>query len=303
MNTHRLVRLAILLRRNTALALAGVMLVGGVAAPLAASARDYDPLTKGANPFAAATGWVEKRGEIVVIDDSTVADAKTVSVVPAYVSAAGGDAAWLDLALGLQNGKLDAGAAVAATAAPLDVVTRGAFGFAGQATDADLDVLRISVGLGHILALRGMGDHQGAETLAAELRKQSDLLDVLDQDSRAVATQILQGGGSEMVGVTLGRALTTGLRGIATRERAHGYFVAGVWSGAATLVAARGGNANFAGFAEPMAQMLDKDARFGSHDRKIASAMRTMAKELTSSRPDTVAVRNQVALVLAVARG
>lgn len=303
MNTHRLVRLATLLRRQTAAALAGAILVGGVASPLAAAARDFDPLTKGANPFAAATGWVDKRGEIVVIDDSTVADAKTVSVMPAYVGASGGDAAWLDLALGLQNGKLDAGAAVSAAAAPLDVVTRGTFGFAGQATDADLDVLRISVGLGHILALRGMGDEQGAETIAAELRKQSKLLAVLDADSRSVAAQILQGGGQEMVGVTLGRALTTGLRGIATRERAHGYFVAGVWSGAATLVAARGGNANFAGFAEPMAQMLDKDARFGSHDRQIASAMRAMAKELSSERPDAGAVRKQVATVLAIARG
>lgn len=303
MNTSRLTQIALLLRRQTTLTLAGALLVGGIASPLAAAAREFEPLTRGANPFASATGWVDKRGEIVVIDDSTVEGAKTVAVLPAYVGAAGGDAAWLDLALGLQNGMLDAGAAVAATAAPLDVTTRGAFGFAGQATDADLDVLRISVGLGHILALRGMGDAQGAEAVASELRKQADLLDVLDHDSRAVAAQILQGGGEEMVGVTLGRALTTGLRGIATRERAHGYFVAGVWSGAATLVAARGGNANFAGFAEPMAQMLDKDAKFGSHDRQIATAMRAMAKELSHARPDASAVRKQVAQVLAIARG
>ena len=72
---------------------------------------------------------------------------------------------------------------------------------------------------------------------------------------------------------------------------------------AAMLVGARGGNAHFAAMAEPLAQMLDKDAAFGSADRRIASELRGIAAELQVKAPNVDAIAQRVARILDVARG
>lgn len=262
--------------------------------------------SNGPNPFTAAEGYVDSKGDIVVLDDGVFAQAETVAVQPVYLSQNGGDAAWYDLAMGLAGDKGDAAGAgaIAASRFDLSAPAETGFGFAGHATDADLAVLRVAVGLGHVIALRGVGDEAGANKLAAELRQHGSDLDVLTPDARGAAIAILQGGErGGLHGLQIGRALEAGVRGIAVKERAHGYFAAGIWASSAMLVAARGGNTHFAAMAEPLAVMLDKDAVMKGHDRKIASELRAIATELGQAKPDVQKVRGHVANVLKIARG
>ncbi len=240
---------------------------------------------------------------MIVCDDSMFRGSAAVAVLPAMIGAAGSDAAWLDLALGLTGGKLDAAAAVAAVAAPLDQGA-SAHNFAGLDNASDRQVLRISVALGHLMTLRGLGDQAAAAALTAELRGNDaqQAIAVLDPVTRGAIAALLSDERAEMVGVHLGRAFTAGLRGLPTQERAHGYFVAGLWAGSATLVALRGGNEAFRGVAEPVAQLLDKDAAAGSLDPKLARVLRQSAGELAKQTPDATAVRKHADRILDLAR-
>jgi hypothetical protein len=291
------------LRTTLRRAAAATALIATAGAPLAASAAEPTLPVRGPASVHAAEGIVTARGDIVVLNARVFDEARTVAVQPVFFGGARAEAAWYDLALGLEQGKADAGAVASLAANPLDLrPAEGGFGFAGAASDADLDVLRVAVGLGQLLALRGVGDAAGAAALERTLRQQGAAFGVLTRETQGAIGAIL-GGGERLVGVALGAALQAGLRGIPARERAHGYVCAGVWASAAQLVAARGGHATFAAMAEPLAQLLDKDAAFGSADRKVAAALRAIAAELGAARPDVGRVRAQVEIVLQVARG
>ncbi len=308
MNRNQLLHVvALRLRSGLSLgrrAIAGALclgLVAGAANP--AFAQEHVNLRGEGNQLASAVGYVDGQGEMIVCDDAMFHGGGAVAVLPAMIGAAGSDAAWLDLALGLQRGKLDAAAAVTAMASPLDHAA-GAHNFAGIDSASDRHVLRVSVALGHLLTLRGLGDQAAAAALTAELRGAGaqEALAVLDPATRGAIAALLSDERAEMIGVHLGRAFTAGLRGVPTQERAHGYLVAGLWAGSATLVALRGGNETFRSVAEPVAQLLDKDAAAGSLDPKLARVLRQSAGELAKQAPDASLVRKHADRILDLAR-
>ena len=286
-------------RRHLATALIAAALV-----PATAFAQPATFPSNGPNPFTPAEGYVDTKGDIGVLDDGVFQSAETVAVQPVYLQQNGGKAAWYDLAMGLREGRGGAAGTATIAAGAFDLgAGSGGFGFAGAVQDADRAVLRVAVGLGHVIALRGVGDEAGADQLGERLRQSDADLDALTPESRVAAAAIPSGKTEDgLVGLHIGRALEAGVRGIAVKDRANGYFCAGFWASSAMLVAARGGNAHVAAMAEPLAQMLDKDAAFGHTDRKIAKELRAVAAELGQAKPDVAKVRASVARILDLSR-
>lgn len=234
--------------------------------------------------------------------DAELLEAETVAVQPVLGVGAGANGAWYDLANYAKVAKVNkAEAKVAlATAISMPKVVEKGFGFAGASSAKDMRVLHYAVGLGFLFTRMQLGATAKAKSTAALLKKHESALTDLTPATRAAVTSLLKGATAGKKAAANGKfflstSLRAGVRGVAAGpQRAHGYFLAGVWAGGALLYASMGGNDTYANMAEPIAVMLDKDASFGGSDRVLAKHLRAIAKELKAKKPSARAVGQQI---------
>ncbi|MCB9738327.1 MAG: hypothetical protein H6747_03600 [Deltaproteobacteria bacterium] len=246
----------------------------------------------------------EPTDELILSGDNVVA------VQPVFMVGAGAEAGWYDMAAYVSGAKVDkaasAEAAKAAIAAP-KAIDKG-FGFAGASSAKDVRVLHQAIALGFVPSLVIAGQAEKAKSLATGLVSSMDALSDLTPETQESAKLFAALGladkkvKEELVGMIFARAMRAGMKGIADGpQRAHGYYVAGVWTGMSLLFASLGGKSEtFADLAEPICVLLDKDAAFGGADRTIASHMRTIAAELKKERPAAATIRGEVEAILNV---
>lgn len=247
---------------------------------LASSASALDLPRPGPNPVQAAQGMLTADGQLVVLSDRSFQTAETVAVAPVVLA---GPSAWLAMGSRLAGAKTSPNAVVTAGAA-LAELGHETFGFAGRASAGDRALLRVALHLGALQSARALGDATASRRLAASLSRDHAALATLSPKVRAAAL-----GMSRATGATTAAAVAVGvgeLMALASATngrrdpRAHGYLAAGVWAGGALLVASLGGDDSYAMLATPLALQLEKDARFGGVDRKVAGSLKRIAASL-----------------------
>ncbi len=243
-------------------------------------------------------------------DEVILSGENVVAVQPVFMVGQGSEGAWFDMAAYVSGAKVDKAAAdeaaKAAIAAP-KAIDKG-FGFAGASTAKDVRVLHQAIALGFVPSLVIAGQADKAKALATNLAGSMDALADLSGDAQESAKLFAAIGladkkvKEELVGMIFAKAMRAGMKGIADGpQRAHGYYVAGIWTGMSLLFASLGGKSDtFSDLAEPICVLLDKDASFGGADRTIASHMRTIAAELKKERPSAATVRGEVEAILNV---
>ena len=271
------------------------------AAPAAAPAAT--PAAASAAPAATNAAMTEPTDAIITSGDNVVA------VQPVFMVGERSEAAWFDLAASVVTRK--ASSAGIAEIGKLEVgapkkVEGEANQFAGSSSAKDIRVLHQAIALGFIPALVVAGKTEAAKGLAAKLAGTMDSLEGLTKDT-VDSAKIFIGLGmtdkeveGKMIGMIFALAMKSGMQGIAEGpQRAHGYYIAGVWTGMSLMFASLGGqNDTFADLAEPICVLLDKDASFGGSDKTMAAHMRTIAAELRKETPDASVVRAQVEAIL-----
>ena len=210
--------------------------------------------------------------------------AKVVEVQPVFTLGLSETSAWNAIAgLLSMNGTVnklgDAGTAI---------LSRGGFGFAGASTRTDVAALQYGVMAGATLIVHAK-DPELLKKLGAVLQAGRDDVAGLSPD----VTKVLDGLVAAAVkGQTdtksLAYLMLAAQNGIAAGpQRLHGYLMAGLWSSMALWVATMEGvPKGYASMAEPLAVMLDEDAKFGGSDRKLATHLRAMAAELMKKERD-----------------
>ncbi len=230
--------------------------------------------------------------------DSDILEAETVAVQPVLGVGAGANVAWYNLANYAAVAKVDQSEAKAALAAGI-VMPKAAekgFGFAGASDAKDMRVLHYGISLSYLFVRMSLRDVAKSKDAAELLKKSASLLADLSPEARGAAMDLVLGASQGKRTAASGKfflaeALKAGMRGVAAGpQRAHGYYMAGIWAGGALLYASIGGNETYADMAEPIAIMLDKDASFGGSDREIAKHLRVIAKELKAKKPSARAV-------------
>lgn len=274
------------------------------AADKAAAEKAAADAKAAAAPAADSAAMTAPTDELILSGDNVVA------VQPVFMVGAGADGAWYDMAAYVSGAKVNKAAsdeaAKAAISAP-KAIDKG-FGFAGASSAKDVRVLHQAIALGFVPSLVVAGQADKAKQLATGLVGSMDALADLTPEAQESAKLFAALGladkkvKEELVGMIFARAMRAGMKGIADGpQRAHGYYVAGVWSGMSLLFASLGGKSEtFADLAEPICVLLDKDASFGGSDRTIASHMRTIAAELKKEAPSAAVVRGEVEAILNV---
>ncbi|MCO4761397.1 MAG: hypothetical protein KC502_07825 [Myxococcales bacterium] len=240
--------------------------------------------------------------------DADILEAETVAVQPVLGVGAGANVAWYDIANYAKLAKVDKASAkeVASLAIAVPKAVDKGFGFAGASGAKDIRVLQFSIALGALPALLRAGAGKSAKKYAGMLKANKGALAVLSPASRSAAELMITSAASgrnlaKLNKFFLAEALKAGVRGVsAGPQRAHGYYIAGVWAGGALLYGMLGGNNTYADMAEPIAIMLDKDASFGGSDRALATRLRTIAKQLRAKKPDVRAIKSELAAMMKV---
>lgn len=230
---------------------------------------------------------------VLEMEDSAMLEATTVAVQPVFMVGAEASSAWSHVAsqLALRKPAADAAAALKDHGISAPEAAEGGFGFAGASSATDIKILHYGIALGFSTALTRIGRTKDAATIAAGLTKSAGLLSGLTPAAQASAKALValaMGKATDPAGTLLAAAIRSGMTGIASGpQRAHGYYITGVWAGASVLVGLLGGSAVWADMGEPLAVLLDKDASFGGSDRKLAESVRAIATELRAKKPDT----------------
>jgi hypothetical protein len=176
------------------------------------------------------------------------------------------------------------------------------FGFAGQATDADLLVLRYAFIMGS--TANQASDPAGLKTAVDVLTESRVALAALDPKVLAAVDRYLAAAREGNVdGNLLANAFSVGEAGIATGDpRGHGYFVTGLWLGLSLLYATNPGNADaFCDMASPLSVLLEQDAVFGGTDMKLAAEVRRVGSLLRNPTVDIATLRGAIVSALSTA--
>ncbi|GEM_PF-1232282 len=237
------------------------------------------------------------------ISDDAVLAADTVAVQPVFMVGAQQDEAWQRTSDAIAARSVPKGAADTVSKLMINApkAAAGGFGFAGHSSATDIRILHYGLAAGFVTALVKAGQSKKAAELASGLSAASGLLAQLSEATRKAAALMVSYGKGEAnasktpTGMILAASVRAGMVGIAQGpQRAHGYYVTGVWAGASVLVAMLGGSSVWADMGEPIAVLLDKDAAFGGSDRKLAAHVRAIAAELRAKKTD---VRKVAAIV------
>ncbi|MFZ4577702.1 MAG: hypothetical protein ACOYOB_04820 [Myxococcota bacterium] len=227
----------------------------------------------------------------------------TVAVQP-MLMAGGNTGAWTVLASQMASAKTNAKSIDLAKTAKIKA-PEGPLGFAGNAEAKDVAVLQYAVALGFLPTLLNGGNDAAAKELATNLMNGFDALSGLSADTQTTAKLFIalalrdEKMDGELLGMVYAAAMKAGMLGIAAGpQRAHGYYLAGIWTGMALMVGSAGGSATYADMAEPICVLLDEDAAFGGTDRKIATLMRAIAVELKKDAPDMGVIKSSAEQVL-----
>ncbi len=264
------------------------------------------PAVPAGTPVAAAPVTADNVG---APSDGDILEAETVAVQPVLGVGAGENVAWYDIANYAKIAKVDKDEAkeVLSTSLEAPKAVDGGFGFAGASAAKDIRVLHHAMALGFIPALVKAGGAGRAKGLAEKLKKSHSALADLTPKTQASALMLVAVGTvdkevkGKLIGMILGEALKAGVRGVAKGpQRAHGYYLAGIWAGGAMMYGMLGGNDTYADMAEPIAQMLDKDASFGGSDRVIAKHLRNIAKQLKAKKPSVRTIKAELSAIMKV---
>jgi hypothetical protein len=223
--------------------------------------------------------------------------AKTASVLPVLTT---GNRAAQYRAIGASITTASKGSDVAPSSF-IPAMGEQGFGFAGQATENDTQILRLATLLGASTAQRGDADalRQSAESIAGARQ----VLASLDPNLVAAVDRYVA---SARQGVVDGEALATAFSlaeaGIAKGPaRGHGYFVTGLWLGLTLLYAANPGDASaLVDMTHPIATFLEEDAEFGGADRKLAAEVRRIGALFGAAQVDYDALKDSLSRALSV---
>ncbi len=222
-------------------------------------------------------------------DDATILSARTVAVLP-VLTTGNRVAAYRRLSAVVAS----APAAASVAVAPVTVPSAEGFGFAGQATAADVVLLNLGAAMASAtLASATLAKQLGGEHFSNSLNSiQNHRSGALAQLSSAVLAQVdrfitAARAGEVDLDATV-RALAESEAGIGVGPaRAHGYFTVGLWMGLASVFVANGlDGREIAEMAGPLATFLEKDAIFGGADTKLAGEVRTIGRALSTEKAD-----------------
>ena len=248
------------------------------------------------------------------VQDSVLHNSKTVAVQPIFMAATR-KSAWYDLGAQLQVAQVTPAAQAQAKGIDLSLPKTAGFSFAGEATAADMSILRYAMVLGMVPAMARAGmTEEVAKTTEALASQHSVILGSLSEAARLSAALLItvtrdeEAAQSVGIGQALGAALTAGMLGIAeaaakdsATQRAHGYYTAGIWAGASLLIGMAGGSNEWSDMAEPIATLLDKDAAFGGADRQLATHLRAIAGAVREGNVNLDTVKQSLTAITKIA--
>ena len=243
---------------------------------------------------------------VTTMDDASMLAAETVAVQPVFMVGAEADTAWSHVAAQMRMGKPGADAAKALAGHGIDAPAKaeGGFGFAGASSETDIKILHYGIALGFTTALSRIGQGKDAKSIGEGLARAAGLLSSLTpaaQESAKALVALAMGTAKEDAGTLLAKAVRAGMLGIAAGpQRAHGYYITGVWAGASVLVGMLGGSQVWADMGEPLAILLEKDAAFGGSDRELAKHVRAISAQLRGKTPDVRAITASLKAMRAV---
>ena len=227
-----------------------------------------------------------------VPEDAEILGTRIEVVQPVLVTGNSIDGAWAMVGATIQSASADKGALKSA-ALPMPTPGPQGFGFAGSSNQEDIAILTCAYGLGMVPAMIASGETERLKKMLPALQERKALLQGLSKEAQAAATRLLESSAEGRIdGDALAAALRAGESGIAAGpQRAHGYFVTGLWVGLAVLGALdRNTAAMLADMAHPIAVFLEEDASLGGSDRKLAQIVRGISAELRKPKVDVTAL-------------
>lgn len=222
--------------------------------------------------------------------DKAILGAKTVGVLPVLATGLSRKASNQALTLATAGRAEKPGVVDPNSVVKIDA--NSGFGFAGQATDADV----ILLGYGFVLSTLVLeaGDPARLAKSVDVLKKGREVLAPLTPELVAAADRYIAAGMAGRVDLeALAALLGAAQEGLAKGPaRGHGYLVAGFWYGL-TLVAVsnQSVSTDLVALARPLAELFDADAQFDGADRNVAANLRAMAAIIGAESIDVEAYK------------
>jgi hypothetical protein len=161
-----------------------------------------------------------------------------------------------------------------------------AHGFAGTSTKDDISALRYAWVTGLMVTSIQTKGSKTKEMLKVLKAKKNVISGLSDGVRKGIADLLKAAENGHVEGSAIARIIRSAQNGLGVGPvRAHGYFLAGLWSGLSVLAASQTTpNSAFMSMAEPIAILLEKDARFGGTDHKVAKVMRDIAASIKTGK-------------------
>ncbi|MFT5431911.1 MAG: hypothetical protein ACI9OJ_002609 [Myxococcota bacterium] len=220
---------------------------------------------------------------------------KTVAVLPVLLAGGTGSPAWQQFGaqMALTDTPNAAGVASMAAAPATRMPAAQGFGFAGDTSATDLQILKYGYHLGLLPARLASRRRADARAAVQNLAQADHIIAGLDPDVRSAIAQVLEKTrANEISGAPFQTLMESANRGISSdTPRAYGYLMVGVWAGLAAYTSVRGVHSeSLTSMVRPLVSLLEEDAVFASADRQIADTLLLMSRELLKRRSDPVAI-------------
>ena len=193
-----------------------------------------------------------------------------------------------------------------ASAARLEAPAQDGLGFGGASRQVDILTMSYGYALG-VLPLLKATQGDALPTTLERLKVMAPLHASYSAETRAqIEAYLASASGPELSHAAYLRLLRAASLGIAQAEgvqdqRVHGYLLAGLWAGLATLASESGSVPPImAPLGQGIEEMMLKDASFGGSDQQVAAQLKRISAQLAQDTPNKALVSEAVKALLSI---